>query len=168
MNTIPIAGVILSLVSGVLPIGQDSAPSAPLVRYEVAAGQDITVADKLFDELLSPFCPGLTLKNCPSPAADSLRRQIRSHLDQGASIADVKAALVDTYGETILGAPPASGFNLVLWVLPWVSVAAGGAGLALLILRRRRREQPVAVVGAVPAPSSDEERRLAAVLRDIA
>ena len=149
------------------PPQQDAGPPDPLARYEVALGQDITVADKLFDELLSPFCPGLTLKNCPSPAADSLRRSIRGHLEGGASISEVKAALVDAYGQTILGAPPATGFNLVLWVLPWVSVAAGGAALALLILRRRRREGPVAPVEPEPAPPSAEERPLAAVLRDI-
>ncbi len=166
MNAGPIVGAILSLFPGMLQAQQDSSSSAPLVRYEVAVGRDITAADKLFDELLSPFCPGLTLKNCPSSPADSLRRSIRSHLDRGESIGDIKAALVDAYGETILGAPPATGFNLVLWVLPWVSVAAAGAVLARLILRRRRRERPVAVVEAEPAP--DEERRLAAIMRDIA
>lgn len=164
--------LLLTLVGLVAPATSaaqiDSVAQAPLARYPVASGQDITVADKLFDELLSPFCPGLTLKNCPSPAADSLRRSIRANLDQGASIGDVKAALVDAYGETILGAPPATGFNIVLWVLPWVSVAVAGAGLAFLILRKRRRERPAIPGAPLPAATSDEERRLAAVMRDIA
>lgn len=167
MNLLPL--VVTITMQAVAGPAQDSAAPAPLTRYEVAAGQDITVADRLFDELLSPFCPGLTLKNCPSPAADSLRRSIRSHLDQGESIEAVKAALVEAYGETILGAPPATGFNLVLWVLPWLSVAAGGTVLALLIVRRRRRREPPSDTRRIdPTVSSEEERRLAAVMRDLA
>ncbi len=163
-------GLVVALALPGRMIAQvDSSPRQPLTRYPVAVGDDITAAQKLFDELLSPFCPGLTLSNCPSPAADTLRRSVRARFEQGESVDSIKAALVAVYGEAILGAPPATGFNLVLWLLPWISVGVGGLGLAYVIGRRRRRKaltrEPTAVA---PSVSSDDERRLAEVLRELA
>jgi hypothetical protein len=39
--------------------------------------------------------------------------------------AEIEAALVSQYGEVILGAPKAKGFNLLVWVAPVVATVAG-------------------------------------------
>ena len=46
-------------------------------------GLDDTGAQRLFGELMSPFCPGLTLATCPSPGAYSLRRGIQFPIRRG-------------------------------------------------------------------------------------
>ena len=76
---------------------QEATP-APVVR-----GYDATRAQRLFGDLMSPFCPGLTLATCPSPGADSLRRDIRTRLALGESPRAIRAAYAATWGEEILG-----------------------------------------------------------------
>lgn len=46
-------------------------------------------AQKLADDLKSPFCPGKTLKACTSPNAARLRREIQDMVKRGMSDADI-------------------------------------------------------------------------------
>jgi len=45
---------------------------------------------------------------------------------------------VKEYGNQIFAAPPAEGFNLLAWVMPWVAIAAGLAVIWMFIRRFRR------------------------------
>lgn len=116
---------------------------------------DDTRAQRLFSQLMSPYCPGLTVASCPSPGADSLRNDIRGRLARGDAPADIREWYVSAWGEQVLGAPPARRLGLVLWVLPGVAFAAGAAGLSLWLARVRRRaaeaEAEVAGHGKVPS-----------------
>lgn len=116
-------------------------------------------AHLLAKELMSPFCPGLTLADCPSPNAAVLRSEIETRLDAGESKAAVEADLVERFGTTIRGTPPPEGFAMLLWVgLPLVAIAGLGA-VALTVARstaRARQKAPDA--GGVAAPSSQELR----------
>jgi cytochrome c-type biogenesis protein CcmH/NrfF len=50
---------------------------------------DARRAQKLADDLKSPFCPGKTLKTCTSPNAAKLRREIQDMVKGGMSDADI-------------------------------------------------------------------------------
>jgi cytochrome c-type biogenesis protein CcmH len=54
------------------------------------------------------------------------------------------------YGVKVLAAPPASGFNLTIWILPVIGVLAG-LWFVVVIVRRWRRSAPEAFASA-PAP----------------
>jgi cytochrome c-type biogenesis protein CcmH len=56
-------------------------------------------------------------------------------IDQGKSDAEVLAYFVDKYGTTVLAAPPASGFNLAAWVMPFAALAIGALA-AIYFLRK--------------------------------
>jgi cytochrome c-type biogenesis protein CcmH len=101
---------------------------------------DDTRAEQLFGDLMSPFCPGLTLATCPSPGADSLRGDIRMRLALGESPRQIRTAYAATWGEEILGTPPWRGWGVVLWLAPWIVLAAAAVGTAAWIRRARRRE----------------------------
>jgi cytochrome c-type biogenesis protein CcmH/NrfF len=47
-------------------------------------------AHRIFSELMSPYCPGLMLADCPSPDAFELRAEIRARLAAGDPPAQVK------------------------------------------------------------------------------
>jgi cytochrome c-type biogenesis protein CcmH len=112
-------------------------PAAPAPGADTTvAAQDVTRANRLLGTLMSPFCPGLTLANCPSPYAETLRVSIRTRLDAGEPPDSIVESLVAAFGEGIRGAPPARGMGLALWALPVVAV--GASGLALFWWLRHR------------------------------
>ena len=103
----------------------------------VVPGRDDTKAQRLFGELMSPYCPGLTLATCPSPGADSLRADIRTRLDRGETPRAIRAAYVSDWGERILGAPPVRHWGIVLWLMPGVLLLLGVAVLTMWLRRLR-------------------------------
>jgi len=97
----------------------------------------------LAHELMSPYCPGRALPDCPSSQAADLRRWIVAQEEAGRSEEDVMAQLVARFGEEVLQRPRATGFGLAAYVMPLVAVAVG-ASLLMRFLRRQR-------TGATPA-----------------
>ena len=74
--------------------------------------------------------------------AQQERAFIREQIAAGKDKAQIKAALVDEYGEEILAQPEANGFNAALWIVPIVLVAAR---------RGRDRRRDPALARATPA-----------------
>jgi cytochrome c-type biogenesis protein CcmH/NrfF len=109
-------------------------------------------------EIMSPFCPGRTLAECPSPQAQTLRAWLLVQEAAGRSRADVEAELLERYGDQILALPPARGFGLTAYAIPVAVFLAGGAVVALF-LRRQTREAR-AELRPRPAPLSPELERL--------
>jgi len=101
--------------------------------------QDDTEAQRLFGQLMSPYCQGLTLAACPSPGADSLRRDIRARLSGGETPRSVVASYAVDWGEQMLGAPPVRDWGAVLWLAPGVLLTLGAIGLTLWLRTQRRR-----------------------------
>lgn len=108
--------------------------AAPALADEQEEGWAYAVAR----EMMSPFCPGRTLADCPSPQADSLRMWIRLQEAAGRSREDVEAEIVERYGDVVLAAPRASGFGIAAYFIPAVAFVAGGV-LVYVFLRRQTR-----------------------------
>ena len=89
-------------------------------------------------EMMSPFCPGRTLSDCPSPQADSLRMWMLVQESAGRSRAEVEEELLERYGDVILAAPRAEGFGIAAYAIPVLLFFAGG-GLVLWLLKRFTR-----------------------------
>lgn len=79
-----------------------------------------------------------------SPQAISERAMIAGLIDKGQTKAQIERALVANYGPTVLGRPPARGFDLTVYVLPPVIVALGLATLAVTLPKWRRRTRAAA------------------------
>ena len=82
-------------------------------------------AYEMANELMSPFCPGRSIADCPSPQAQTLRMWLIVQESSGRPRAEVEAELVARYGESVLGAPRARGFGLTAYAIPAAVVAAG-------------------------------------------
>jgi len=98
-------------------------------------------AYELANELMSPYCPGRSVADCPSPQAQTLRMWLIVQEAAGRPRAEVEAELVARYGESVLGAPRAKGFGLTAYLIP-VAVVAAGAALLTWFLRRQTRTAP--------------------------
>jgi cytochrome c-type biogenesis protein CcmH len=133
-----ILGTILLVA---IAVGRMASGGEPVTPTPSAATLDVS------HELMSPFCPGLTLAACPSPAAYDLRGEIRSRFEAGESRDVIVADVTRRYGDAILGTPPSRGLGAMVWALPFV-VAVVLAGLIRVVLRpdagdRAAAEAPV-------------------------
>jgi cytochrome c-type biogenesis protein CcmH len=108
-------------------------------------------------EIMSPFCPGLTLADCPSLQAQTLRAWILVQGAAGRSREEVEAELLERYGDQILAAPRPRGFGLTAYAIPIGVFLAGGA-LVAAFLRRQIREARSAPAPAAAPLSADLER----------
>jgi cytochrome c-type biogenesis protein CcmH len=79
-----------------------------------------------------------------SPQADSERNYIRGLIAKGETKQQILRDMVAQYGPEVLGRPPASGFNLTVYVLPPAILAVGIAILAFTLPRWRRRTRAAA------------------------
>jgi cytochrome c-type biogenesis protein CcmH/NrfF len=111
----------------------------------------------LADEIMSPFCPGRTLDECPSPQAESLRLWLIVQDAAGRSRDDVLEQLYDQYGDVIRPAPKAEGIGITAYVLPALVFVAGGV-LVAWFLRRQIRDGAVAESIAGPIADPELER----------
>ena len=100
----------------------------------------------------------------------SMHRDVMGLVAGGYTAQEILDAFVGVYGERVLMAPPAAGFNLLGWVAPF-AVLGGGTVLVVSLLRRWRRQAPVAPLAAPqtsrPTDATDDElARLEAAVRD--
>jgi cytochrome c-type biogenesis protein CcmH len=148
----PLAALCLALAAG-LSGGAAAQEAAPQAR---AAEEGFGHA--LAREIMSPFCPGRVLADCPSPQAQTLRAWILVQAAAGRSQEEVLAELLARYGEQILAAPRARGFGLTAYAIP-IGVFLAGGGVVWLFLRRQTRLARSAP-RARAAPLSAELERL--------
>ena len=102
-------------------------------------------------------CQGLSVADSPSPMAQSMMDRVRELVTEGKSEAEIHAYFVERYGEWILLEPKAEGFNLIVWVLPFVFV---GLGLAVIARNTAVKED---ARQAGPAPEAADDPYLKAV-----
>ena len=79
----------------------------------------------LSNELRCPTCQGLSVKDSEAGFSTSIKNKIRELMKHGKSDEEIIAYFVERYGEWILRAPPVSGFNIVLWILPGATIITG-------------------------------------------
>ena len=61
--------------------------------------------------------------NCHS--STPLREEIAGMIKQGMNAEQIVSAFVAKYGKVILAAPPAEGFDLMAWTLPFIMLLLG-------------------------------------------
>jgi cytochrome c-type biogenesis protein CcmH len=113
-------------------------------------------------ELRCVVCQNLSVADSPSEMAQQMRAIVREQLQAGKTPEQVKDFFVSKYGEWVLLKPKTSGFGLLLWLLPYVALAAGVI-IALWFIRRWTRRKAQAAPNPVPG---DMERVRSEILRD--
>ena len=127
------------------------------------ASEERPTLEEIEREVICPTC-NTTLAMSRSPIAERMRAFIGARIAAGDTKSEIKAKLVDEFGEAVLAAPPPRGFNVLAWALPLAGALAGSVALAFLARRwlRPRAEPPPADPSANGRPPLDPEleRRL--------
>ncbi|HET9011269.1 MAG TPA: cytochrome c-type biogenesis protein CcmH [Gemmatimonadaceae bacterium] len=118
--------------------GDTSAVAAPAAPSQPRDSALEARTSAVASQLRCPVCQGLSIQDSPSELAQSMRSVVRDQLAAGRTPDEVKAYYVSKYGEWILLAPEASGFNLVAYLVP-VVVVVGGILLIVVAVRRWTR-----------------------------
>lgn len=110
----------------------------------------------LIDELRCPKCQNQNLSGSDAEVARDLKRRAFDLMQQGKTDDEIRAYLVDRYGDFITYRPPLRANTSLLWFGPLLLFVA----VATILVWRVRRK-PVAA-----APLSDEEKKKLAALLD--
>ena len=103
-------------------------------------------------QLRCPVCQNLSVADSPSEMAKEMRGLIRDRLERGETREEVMAYFVSKYGEWILLSPRPSGFNLIVWILPFAAVLAGAVGIFAVVRHWNVRARVRAAGMAAPSP----------------
>lgn len=98
-----------------------------------------TRARALSKELRCPVCQNQSLDDSDADIAKDLRRLVRERLVAGDTDEEVKAFLVERYGDYVLLDPPVKQETWILWFGPIAIVGVGGIAVWRVLRRGRRR-----------------------------
>jgi len=135
--------------------------AAPAAAPAASAIHPRTTLSAMEQQVMCVVCrTSLAVAN--GPQADAERQQIEQLIAQGKSEAQIKDALVASYGPRVLALPPSRGFDLTVYVVPAVILLLGLAVLAVALPRWRRhaRAHAAAPAAAAPVLSDEDMRRL--------
>ena len=110
---------------------------------------------ELSNELRCPTCQGLSVKDSEAGFSTSIKGKIRELMKKGKSDEEIMAYFVERYGEWILRAPPVSGFNIVLWVLPGAAIIT-----ALLLVLYRSKNWVEKPTNGITVLTPEEEQKI--------
>ena len=99
-----------------------------------------------------PVCENVPLDVCPTQACAQWRDTIREKLAAGWTKAQIQQYFVEQYGARVLAAPPATGLNWLVYVLP---PAAFGIA-AFFVLRTARSWRRSSMQPTAAGPTSDD------------
>lgn len=91
-----------------------------------AAEVDRNVQKEIEDMLVCQDDCGMILASCENQTAEYMRKIVIERLQKGQSKDEILGYFVSIYGEKVLAAPQAKGFNITAWVTPFLAVIIGG------------------------------------------
>ena len=109
-----------------------------------------------------PSCEDLSVATSSAPTALTVRSTVRQLIAEGRTDQQVKDYLVARYGSSIVLEPPASGWSLLVWLLPLLGGLVATVAVATVLIRRRHAvdEEPAGADGTEPLDGvALEERR---------
>jgi cytochrome c-type biogenesis protein CcmH/NrfF len=121
-----------------------------------------TSATAVWPALMCPSCHE-PLALAQSPQAIQERQYVQLLVNKGYTRQQILNIMVAQYSTAVLAKPPATGFNLAIYILPPALVAAGIAFLLYTLPKWRARArkaatEPMAGGGTLPLTDEDAER----------
>lgn len=106
------------------------------------ASQEATLEERAYAldrQLMCPVCDGQTVDQSNAQVALDMKEVIREKLNAGESEDEILDYFSARYGDAVLASPPASGFSVVVWIVPSAALLVGVALLAVIMRRMKKR-----------------------------
>jgi cytochrome c-type biogenesis protein CcmH len=102
--------------------------------------------EEVSNELVCQCGCGLVLNNCNHSdcgVAIPMREIIKQKIGQGETSNQIVSSFVSQYGEVVLSSPTKKGFNLTVWLLPFIGLAVGAGIITVVIILWTKRRRSV-------------------------
>jgi len=129
-----VRGAVLALIGAFL-LGV----SLPSAAFDIEAMPTPAMQkryDAMIHELRCMQCQNQSIADSPVGLAEDLRRDVREQIIAGKTDAEIRASMVDRYGNVILFRPPFQSSTAWVWLLPIVLLILG-VFVAFRIVRKR-------------------------------
>jgi cytochrome c-type biogenesis protein CcmH len=140
---------LLFLALALAVLGASAREAVPLAPDEAVEQRLIGIAD----ELRCLVCQNESLAGSRAELANDLRREIRTLIKAGKTDPEILDYLVSRYGDFVRYRPPMKPSTWLLWLGPFVLLAAGLAGLVRHLRRRRPEAAPLSEADKARAAS---------------
>jgi len=111
--------VVAGLAASFLVVGEVQAQEQP------PTGPSDDEVNAIAKGLYCPVCENIPLDVCPTQACAQWRELIREKLVAGWTEDEIKNYFVAQYGDRVLAAPPASGLNWLVYIIPPLAILGG-------------------------------------------
>ena len=129
--------IALLLLAAAPVAAQTALPPAELANRQLADPAKEAEARALMEEVRCLVCAGQSIADSDADMAGDMRAMVRERIAAGESADQVRAWLIDRYGDAVSYNPPWSWRSAPLWIAPLI-VLAFGLWLARGLFRRRR------------------------------
>ena len=91
--------------------------------------------------IMSPYCPGRLLKDCPSSAARDLKLEIKERILEGEAAQFIIEDLLTEFGEDMRASPKAEGVGILAWLAPVIFLFLGFIGILIWVRGQKEAEE---------------------------
>lgn len=127
--------IILFVALALLAFTASAKEAVPLAEDPVVEQRLIVISE----DMRCLVCQNESLAASRSDLAQDLRREIRDLIRQGKSDEEIRAFMVNRYGDFVLYRPPVKPTTWLLWIGPFVLMVGAIAGF-MMYVRRRSKE----------------------------
>lgn len=127
---------LLLVVAPMPALADSSLPAAALADTQLADPKQEARAAALMETLRCVVCQGQSIADSDAEIAGDMRAMVRERIQRGETPEQIRAWMIERYGEWISYDPPFSGRTALLWIAPFLLL---GAGIWLARGRFRRR-----------------------------
>jgi cytochrome c-type biogenesis protein CcmH/NrfF len=125
----------LALLSPTLAVAQDLLPPAPYAYRQLEDPKQEAKAEALMETLRCLKCQSQSIADSDAPMAGDMRHQVRTRIAAGESPEQIRAWLIERYGDYVSYEPRVSETTWPLFAIPVLLLVAG----LLTIARRMKR-----------------------------
>ncbi len=115
-------------------------------------------ARRISDQIMSPFCPGRTLNECPSPSAGEWREDVRRWVGEGVPPDEIRRRFETRMPEADLTGNPGgeAPTNPILWIVLVALILPAAVLFPRAVAKRRERR--AAAHAEPPEPSGSDAK----------
>ena len=130
--------LLVALLAGQPALADSSLPPAPWANRQLPDPRQEAQATALMAELRCLVCQGQSIVDSDAELAGDMRHLVRSRIAAGQSPRQVRAWLIERYGDWVSYRPPTTPVAWPLWLAPVALLALGVLLVRKRILLRRR------------------------------